>query len=123
MGDFDGVGEIEVQEALADEGVLKVGGGLDGFGAGVGGAEAVREVGGEAVEGEVAVLVDGGGEDGAAVDAVEFGEVGAAAKKGDAEGGAGDDHGRTTFPDWTSATKARTVGAVASIAVILALRF
>src|ERR1700677_1039686 len=53
---------------------------------------AMFEEGGQITGAEVAVFVDAGGEDRAAVFQVPGGVVGASAEKGYAEGGAGDDH-------------------------------
>ena len=59
-------------------------------------ADAVLEERRQIAAGEVAILVDGGGQDGAAVLPIPARVVGAAAEEGDAEGGSADDHSLTS---------------------------
>ena len=61
-------------------------------------AQAMLEEGRQETTTQVAILVDGGCEDGPAVRPIPAGVIGAAAKEGEAEGGSADDHSLDPFP-------------------------
>lgn len=84
----------------------------DGFGAGVAGAVAVLEERGEAMNGEVTVLVHGAADDSSAMFPEKEREIGAAAKQADTEGCAGNNHDRVMSPLCTSAMNRRMVSSV-----------
>ena len=90
--DLDAALDAEVAQDLADGGMGDLVDGLAVLHLGVDHAILVLEERRQIAAGDVAVLVDGGREDGAAVLPIPGRIVGAAAEEGDAKWGSADDH-------------------------------
>ena len=89
---LDAALDVQILERLAHDGVFDLLDGAAGLDLAIDQANAVLEEGRQIAAGEVAVFVDGAGENGAAVNAIPRRIIGAAAEKGDAKRGATDDH-------------------------------
>jgi len=94
MMDFNAIPDVEVQETLPDSRMLDILGAHHIFNDGIDDACFVLEEGGEPAAGQIAIAGDAGGEHTAAVLVEPGGIVRATSEKGDAVGGAGNNHDR-----------------------------